>query len=565
MPHIEVFNPTGATEVTTSFAPRLETLDNKTIGFLSNELWQSHRTFPYLQELLSERHPSLEFVTLRPAAGMIDDEKVVDELVAAGCDAVIVGHAACGGCGTNSGRAAARIEKRGIPTVVLGRNDFVGVIRNAVAGQGLAPEIAMVTFPISLFLGESDLSPIKADLDRFMQGLMAWKPKTETRTTISRPGMVTVEAGDAMELSDQFNRLFLNKGWSDGLPLLPPTRERVRWILQGTDASPDAHIGTLLPRGGIVTMETAAVSLAMAGGRPEYLPVLVAALEAIFDPVINHQHWQATTCSTFPAVIVGGKIAQQIRLNSGFGLLGPDPRHPAGGSIGRALRLLQQNVGGALPGVGTMAAFGGMRYTNAVFAEDEAGLPADWQPFNEEFLGYERGENTVAVAVVASANNIMRRGRGEETLEQEALDGLHRVASYMRAINVNSYEAYADGTPGVLMITRPVAHQMSALGWSKQKIREFLWENTKIPTPELERAGAFQWARRYGLDATLEAEQWPITSKPENLAIVVAGGGHTTHAHWMQTAFAPHVAKARIKLPSRWDELLAQAEKDLAS
>ena len=79
-------------------------------------------------------------------------------------------------------------------------------------------------------------------------------------------------------------------------------------------------------------------------------------------------------------VIVNGPIAAQIRLNAGFGLLGPDPQHPAGASIGRALRLLPQNVGGALPGTGTMAMFGGMRYTNAVFAEDEDGLPAGWEP-----------------------------------------------------------------------------------------------------------------------------------------------------------------------------------------
>ena len=83
-------------------------------------------------------------------------------------------------------------------------------------------------------------------------------------------------------------------------------------------------------------------------------------------------------------IIVNGPIAKEIRLNSGFGLLGPDPQHPAGASIGRALRLLQQNVGGALAGVGTMAIFGGMRYTNAVFPEDEDGFPEDWRTVSED-------------------------------------------------------------------------------------------------------------------------------------------------------------------------------------
>ena len=127
-------------------------------------------------------------------------------------------------------------------------------------------------------------------------------------------------------------------------------------------------------------METIAVSLAMAGGRPEYLPVLIAATAGLLDPELEHDKVQATSGSTFPVVIVNGPVAQEIRLNSGFGLLGPDPQHPAGASIGRALRLIQQNVGGAFPGVGTMAIFGGMRYTNVVIAEDEDGLPHGWDP-----------------------------------------------------------------------------------------------------------------------------------------------------------------------------------------
>ena len=119
----------------------------------------------------------------------------------------------------------------------------------------------------------------------------------------------------------------------------------------------------------------------MAGGRPEYLPVLVAAVEAFLDPESGSEQLQAASGSAFP----GGDRQRADRpgrsgSTAGFGCLGPDPQHPAGASIGRALRLMQQNVGGALPGVGTMANYGGLRYTNVVFAEDEdepaAGLAA---------------------------------------------------------------------------------------------------------------------------------------------------------------------------------------------
>ena len=147
------------------------------------------------------------------------------------------------------------------------------------------------------------------------------------------------------------NNLLLTNLWGDGLPLWPATRERVDWILQGT-ALPRTHVlGKFPPRGGVTTIETCAIALAMAGGRPEYLPVLVAAVEALLDPDVRTSiSCRRLRARRFPVVIVNGPIAKQIRLNSGFGCLGPDPQRPAGASIGRALRLMQQNVGGARAG-----------------------------------------------------------------------------------------------------------------------------------------------------------------------------------------------------------------------
>ncbi|HUJ74469.1 MAG TPA: hypothetical protein VL359_06400, partial [bacterium] len=268
----------------------------------------------------------------------------------------------------------------------------MGVVRNAMAGMGFDGEVPMVTFPIDMFLVGSDVSPVEGAVQRFVDGLTRWRPRI-TKKQVLRPEPIVVEAGDAEEAASQFNHLFLRKRWGDGLPLLPPTDAAVARILTGTDRAPGEVLGPFLPRGGIVTVETAAVALAMAGGRPEYLPVLLAAVAAVLDPALQHDKWQATSGSTYPVVIVNGPMAEQIRLNSGFGLLGPDPAHPAGASIGRALRLLQQNAGGALPGAGTMALFGGMRYTNAVFAEDEAGLPDGWLPLHAEAWGLPPGSN----------------------------------------------------------------------------------------------------------------------------------------------------------------------------
>src|SRR5687767_2600869 len=281
------------------------------------------------------------------------------------------------------------MEVQGIPTVTLTRTDFVGVMKNAVSGLGLAPDAAMITFPIDLFLPGSDIAPIEKRKQEFYDGLTRWTSEFAGAAGESR--MLTVEGTSWDAALTRANDLFLARSWGDGLPLWPPTRERVDWILRGS-AWPRTHVlGKFPPRGGVASVETCAVALAMAGGRPEYLPVLIAAVDAFLDPESGSEQLQAASGSAFPVVIVNGPIARAIGLNAGFGCLGPDPQHPAGASIGRALRLMQQNVGGALPGIGTMANYGGLRYTNVVFAEDEDNLPAGWPAHGADRHGFARG------------------------------------------------------------------------------------------------------------------------------------------------------------------------------
>lgn len=442
----------------------------------------------------------------------------------------------------------------------MGRHDFVTVVRNAVAGLGFAPEIAMVTFPIETFLVQSDISAVEREAGQFVDGLLRWRP-TQARTGTRELPMIRMESVDYLQAFADFNALAIRRRWGDGLPLVPPTEERIRWILEGSDEPRDTVIGKFMPRGGIVTLETLAVALAMAGGRPEYLPVLLGAVEAVLDPAMEHEGWQATSSSTFPVVVVNGPVAAQIRVNAGFGLLGPDPAHPAGASIGRALRLLQQNVGGALPGTGTMAMFGGMRYTNAVFAEDEAGLPEGWAPFSAEYMGFPAGADTVSVNVASGAANIIRRGVGSETLENEAEASLYRIATYMRAHNANCLASHRHGTPGILLISRTVANQLASVGWTKPSIREYLWEHTRIARADLERSGLTAWMARH--EADLPDDPWPITSKPENIAIVVAGGTHPTHAFWMQTSIVKSMVGRELRLPRRWKDLVAAGVAEL--
>lgn len=438
------------------------------------------------------------------------------------------------------------------------------VVRNAVAGLGFDQDAAIVPFPVDLFLVGSDLGPLQARMDQFVDALTSWEPRAK-ETGIQAPGRMTIEAADHEAALDKMNSQFLINYWGDGLPLKAPTIERVNWILRGTERPRDELIGRVLPQAHLASVETVAVALAMAGGRPEYLPVLIAAVEAILDPGMNHSHYQATSASNFPVVIVNGQIARDIRLNSGFGLLGPDPQHPAGASIGRALRLILQNVGGALPGVGSMAMFGAMRFTNAVFAEDEEGLPPAWNPVCTDHLGLKPGSNAVTVYFASGASNVMRRGIGKEEANEEALQGLQRVAGYLQVPNVHYRSGWSKGTPGALLMSRVVARQLADLGWTQETIKRLLWEESHQSTETLRATGAMQWIQEEpGEQSDLVAEtgKWPITKSPEQIILCVAGGGHPTHNFWMQ-ATAPKIGGGEIPLPADWDQLLREAENEL--
>ena len=176
------------------------------------------------------------------------------------------------------------MERLGIPTTVVTRKGFTQVVNNAFAGLGFPAE-APVTyeFPMEMFIPGSDLTPLGTNIDKIIDGLTRWQPKIKSKG-VYHPATVTVQGKDYREAVAEMNDLFLRNLWSDGLPLLPATEERVRYMLTGTDLKPDTVIGKITPRGGIATVQDIAVSLTMAGGRPEYLPILIAAVEAISQP-----------------------------------------------------------------------------------------------------------------------------------------------------------------------------------------------------------------------------------------------------------------------------------------
>jgi hypothetical protein len=459
-------------------------------------------------------------------------------------------------------RAAAFVEMAGIPAVAVVRNEFIGVARLQHAGLGFAPELAMVNFPVDLFVAESNLTPLSEQLDQFTAGLTKWDPQVKEPGIFSPP-KISVQGNTYEEAVANMNALYLTNQWSDGLPLLPATQDRVDWILTGTDLPRDQEIGRIPGRGGIATVDQIAVALAMAGGRPEYLPVLIAMVQALVVPEFNAGSWQSTSRGTFPVVIVNGPIGKQIRLSKTFGCLGPDSLRPAGVRLGRAFRLILQDMGGATPAQGTMSCYGPNRTTGVVIAEDEDTLPEGWEPLNTEY-GYAKGTNSILLNVSALAVNMWRRGNGiGETLEEEQKESFDVVAWYMRIPSGSQYPP-KDAPVGVYLINSLVAAQMASVGWTKATIKQKLWELTQTSKEQWLQYG--REVRKYKYDGKNLADlpdMLPMYAKPENLLIAIAGGRHPSQNFWLGESSNGMTPTAEIQLPKNWDALIAQAEQEM--
>ncbi len=193
------------------------------------------------------------------------------------------------------------------------------------------------------------------------------------------------------ELEDEFEAMF-DRGWSDGLPLVPPTPERVERMLAGTSRDRTDTVATIPPNLVEASVEKVAINAVMAGCRPEYLPVVIAALEAICNDVFNMHGVLATTMGVGPVLIVNGPIRRKLAMNSGMNVLGQGNR--ANATIGRAVQLCVRNVGGGRPGEIDRSTHGQPGKLGLCFAEDEEGSP--W-----ESLAQERGFDETASTVTA--------------------------------------------------------------------------------------------------------------------------------------------------------------------
>jgi hypothetical protein len=313
---------------------------------------------------------------------------------------------------------------------------------------------------------------------------------------------VRLEADAVAELLTAAYEYAYAQGWTDGLPIIPPTPEAVARFVAASERDADELIGLLPPRKGRATVEVIAVNAVMAGCRPEYMPVIIAALEGLTDPGFPLEFIQVTTNPMTPFLLINGPIRQRLDINSGTGCLGPGWR--ANATIGRAIRLILQNVGGALPGVYSKASFASPLRYSYVCGENEEDNP--WTPFHVD-QGFDRLDSTVTVF---KASNYCNISGGEGVGPDEIL----------RQIASNMPPMYGGGDGALLLLGVNHARSLYEAGVSKGHIQERLWAQARLPEDHFA-ADFAAMERAAGRGA--EGMIWR-TQGPERIHVVVAGG-----------------------------------------
>ena len=330
-----------------------------------------------------------------------------------------------------------------------------------------------------------------------------------------------------------FDQMY-RQGFTDGLPVIPPTEDAVLAMLAHVGMDPDTLIAVVAPDDARVTAEKAAVNTVMAGCLPEYFPVVIAALKAVSEPKFNLLGVQATTNPVAPVLVVNGPVRSLIDVNCRRGCMGPGWR--ANATIGRALRLTLVNCGGCPPGDIDKSIHGMPGKFTFCFGELEEDSP--WPPLHVD-QGFSAGQSTVTAFGGQGTQNILAFFRSPEGI-------IHVVADAMRCYGYNGY-LRAKGNP-LLVMTPGHAKIFADHGWDKQRIRHELFTSAQIPRshiPTEQQLLTPVYASHASDQMCLPCE------KEEDIMIVVAGGPEAYHITYIPSFGNTEASTAEVSIPQR--------------
>ena len=435
------------------------------------------------------------------------------------------------------------IENLNKPAVALVNKDFVNDARAAALSLGM-PEIRIVseTVPCECKIKED----IEAGVSTAMSDIVAalTKPLTEEEKSPKKkieemPRIVF--KGSLAEV----NQFFYLRGWTDGLPIVPPTEEAVAEMLSGTDLPSSHVVGKIPPWLGKATVEKIATSAVMAGALPTYMPLLIAGVQALLEPVAQYGVLGVSTGSFTPFWIINGPIRNELNFNFQSGVLSPG--NIANASFGRAMRLIIANIGGARKGIEDMGQFGNPGKYTMVIAENEEDSP--WEPLHVEH-GFNKEDNTVSLFFPQSYSQLMSYGSDDKGILSSVIYNIIPGVRGLFCFLLNPSHAKA----------------LASKGWSKKEIANFISEFANVPAyRNWEYWGAPKVPQKWRL-ATNPMDPIRILNNPDWIRVIVTGGpgnhiGLLTGGGAAAKGEAPGgfdwVTK-KVELPANWSTLVGK-------
>lgn len=310
---------------------------------------------------------------------------------------------------------------------------------------------------------------------------------------------------------------YFDQPWSDGLPVVPPTPQRVGAVLEVLGGHPKELVARIPPRWGSLTRELLAVNMVMAGCKPEYAPVVHAAVLALADARFNLNGIQATTHVVSPLIVVNGPIAREIGMNSGGNVFGSGNR--ANATIGRAARLILLSVGGGIPGELDKSTLGHPGKYTFCIAENEAASP--WAPYHVEH-GYAPDDSTVLVIGAEAPHSVTNH------ISDDPQGILDSIASAMSTIAHNN--AVLGGSCTVVIGVEH-ARTIASFGWSRDDVRRYLWVNGTNDWDDVSYGDRYAPPGGHTYNRNLpkwyprvSGRKLPIVFNPDDIHLFVAGG-----------------------------------------
>ncbi|MBI2858877.1 MAG: hypothetical protein HYX90_07345 [Chloroflexi bacterium] len=413
-----------------------------------------------------------------------------------------------------------RLEKQGIPTVTVIADPFLGDAKVSARALGLKEFALTVTHTDAISnLSKEEVDKLIDDsIEQVISGLTKEQPPEKDSVVVSSES-VKYEGKDFLQAYDALNEGFLEQGWGDGFPIVPPTEEAVQRMLQGTKRSPDDLVCILQPGMGRATVRKIAINAVMAGCKPGHMPILMAAADAITDPRFNIRSMIVSTSPHAPMLMVNGPIVKKLGINSGMCALGPGAPSAANTAIGRAFRLILINIAQARVGTLDMDTIGSPNKYSMCLAENEEKTP--WEPYHVE-KGFDRQTSTVTVFDVESQINIINLA---STTPEGILTTMAGTAVVPGSGGILFWPLGRRHGYNLLLVCPEHAAIFSKYGWTKQEVKEYIYHHARMPIsnwtpgvrPERVPVG-YKWMLNAPENATM-----PITAGPEFFDVAVVG------------------------------------------